>query len=188
MNYTYIEPSLVFSDSNTPVDSSGPGVIIMLLSPTTRKTTNLISNPRVSLLVHDWVSHRPSTSFTDPTNATPSSPGGQQPSSLAELLLNLNSSSISTHSHTIRGYARIIEANSEEEKYYKQKHVEGNRGEENSCYIEGDEDSRVVVVDVEGGRVADWHGGVNDWGHSDGGPPTNGSSDPNGTTWLSNGV
>lgn len=197
MNYTYIDPSSVYRPITTTTTTStsttspstttaaGPGVIIMLLSPTTKKSSNLQVNPRVSLLVHDWISHRPSTSYSNASGTSPTS--SNQPSSLAELLQNLNSSSLSTHSHTIRGYARIVEADSEEEKYYRQKHVEGNQGEEVRSYIEGDEGLRVVVVEVEGGRVADWKGGVNDWGLcEENSSSTTGPSGSN-SQWLSNG-
>lgn len=43
MNYTYL-PSSPYSDSP---------VIIMTTNPASRKTTNIIANPNVSLLVHD---------------------------------------------------------------------------------------------------------------------------------------
>ncbi|CRK39460.1 hypothetical protein BN1708_001667 [Verticillium longisporum] len=45
MNYTYL-PSSPFS--------AAP-IIAMTTNPASRKTTNLLSNPNVSLLVHDWV-------------------------------------------------------------------------------------------------------------------------------------
>src|ERR1700730_10422602 len=51
MNYTYL-PTTPFSPHPT---------IIMTTNPSSRKTHNLISNPNVSLLVHDWVSPRPPT-------------------------------------------------------------------------------------------------------------------------------
>lgn len=43
MNYTYL-PSSPYSDSP---------VIIMTTNPASRKTTNIVANPNVSLLVHD---------------------------------------------------------------------------------------------------------------------------------------
>lgn len=176
MSYTYIPPTSIFEQPQEASSNNGggPGKIIMLFSSTTRKHSNISSNPHVSLLVHDWSSHRPSQSTASVapadggfvTGSPPRSPststGGA--SGLALLLQNLNSSSLSTHSHTIRGYAKILEDGSEEERYYRQKHVEGNQGEDLRCFIEGDEGSRVVVVDVEGGRSSDWKGGVTDWG------------------------
>ena len=68
----------------------------------------------------------------------------------------------------------------EEERYYKEMHLDNNtfnEGEESNLwdsregqdgdggrgmYIEGEE-VRVVVVRITDGRVSDWKGGVRDW-------------------------
>ena len=166
MNYTYL-PSTPFSDDPT---------IIMTTNPSSKKTVNLIKNPKVSLLVHDWVSHRPPTR---PTEGSPPRQPGR--SSLATLLLNLNTSELSSISATITGNARILEQGSEEEQWCKEKHTENNTFDDQakeergmfasnqerpeggtSCFIEG-EGVRVVVVPVREGRIADWKGGVKDW-------------------------
>lgn len=92
----------------------------------------MIRNPRVALLVHDWVSHRPPSSSTTTTTRTDHPPSTQQAataaprSSLASLLLNLNTSALSSISATINGIATLIEAGTEQETYFKQKHIENN--------------------------------------------------------------
>ncbi|KAI9701684.1 MAG: hypothetical protein M1820_006312 [Bogoriella megaspora] len=182
----------------------------MTTNPSSRKTLNLLQNPSVSLLVHDWVSHRaptatlPSTSshrhqrpasppspsspseVSPNTNGAPLSPqhpstttttgggggGGPHRSSLANLLLNLNSSSLSSISATINGTAELVEPGTRQEAWLKQRHLEnhmlpeGGMGEEGDggrgCFIEGEE-VRVVVVGIRDGRIADWKGGVRDW-------------------------
>lgn len=174
MNYTYL-PS-------TPFDPTP--VIIMTTNPSSKKTLNLINNPRVSLLVHDWVSHRPPTRAPDPTREGSPPPQATR-SSLASLLLNINTSALSSISATINGRARIVEWGSEEERWCKEKHLENNtfgdqaREEQGffgatqnagasegdggaSCFIEGEE-VRVVLVGIKEGRIADWKGGVKDW-------------------------
>ena len=174
MNYTYL-PSTPFHPHP---------VIIMTTNPTSKKTLNLISNPRVSLLVHDWVSHRPPTRAPD-LEREGSPPPQATRSSLASLLLNINTSALSSISATINGVAHFIEQGSEEEKWCKERHLENNtfgdqaREERGlfgtapnaaategdggaSCYIEGEE-VRVVLVRVKEGRIADWKGGVKDW-------------------------
>ena len=176
MNYTYL-PSTPFEPHPT---------IIMTTNPSSKKTLNLINNPRVSLLVHDWVSHRPPTTRAPDPDREGSPPSRATRSSLASLLLNMNTSALSSISSTINGVARLIEQGSAEEKWCKERHLENNtfgdqareeRGffgatqnaraiEEGdggaSCFIEGEE-VRVVLVRVKGGRVADWKGGVKDW-------------------------
>ncbi|KAJ6009333.1 hypothetical protein N7522_004349 [Penicillium canescens] len=167
MSYTYL-PS-------TPYDPHP--TIIMTTNPASRKTNHLLSNPRVSLLVHDWVSHRP------PTRATTGDREGSPPpaatrSSLASLLLNLNTSALSSISTTICGEARFLEAGSDEESWCKNRHLENNTFEEEEINLFGqqqrdpnarrpsvsiDTDVRVVTVRVTEGRIADWKGGVRDW-------------------------
>lgn len=173
MNYTYL-PSTPFNPNP---------VIIMTTNPTSKKTINLINNPRVSLLVHDWVSHRPPTRTPDPTREGSPPPQATR-SSLASLLLNMNTSALSSISATINGEAVMVGAGSEEEKWCKERHLENNTfGDQameerglfgtspqaptegdggTNCYIEGAE-VRVVLVHVKEGRIADWKGGVKDW-------------------------
>jgi len=174
MNYTYL-PSTPFSPHPT---------IIMTTNSASKKTLNLINNPRVSLLVHDWVSHRPPTRAPDPAREGSPPPQATR-SSLASLLLNINTSALSSISTTINGVARLVEQGSEEESWCKEKHLENNTfGDQareelglfgsapnaatiegdggGSCFIEGEE-VRVVVVRVKEGRIADWKGGVKDW-------------------------
>ncbi|KAG4443908.1 hypothetical protein IFR05_000548 [Cadophora sp. M221] len=173
MNYTYL-PSSPYSTSPT---------IVMTTNPSSKKTLNLVSNPNVSLLVHDWVSHRPPTTSNrrgSGGSRTGSPPPEASRSSLASLLLNLNTSAMSSISATINGTAKIVERGTDEETYYKEMHLDNNTFSEGAegegapnfwgetqdggreMYIEGEE-VRVVVVRITDGRVSDWKGGVRDW-------------------------
>ncbi|KAM0439561.1 hypothetical protein ACHAPT_000652 [Fusarium lateritium] len=166
MNYTYL-PSSPYS--NYPV-------IIMTTNPASRKTINLVANPNVSLLVHDWISHRPPTHGR---RLSGGSPGPEHRSSLASLLLNLNTSQLSSISATIGGAARLVPSGTEEEQYYRQQHLENNTFEEvdmqrfqqnngdvqdggRNCFVAGEE-VRVVSVDIRDVRISDWKGTVRDW-------------------------
>ncbi|TGO32069.1 hypothetical protein BHYA_0358g00060 [Botrytis hyacinthi] len=159
MNYTYL-PSTPWSPYPT---------IIMTTNPSSKKTHNLLENPHVSLLVHDWVSHRPPTG--NRATSPPRNAGGR--SSLAEMLIGLNTSAISSISATINGEARIVERGGEEEKWLREKHLENcvflgeegvraGEGDGGRVFVEGEE-VRVVSVKVGDGRVSDWKGAVRDW-------------------------
>jgi hypothetical protein len=177
MNYTYLQ--------QTPYCSTP--IIIMTTPPSSRKTLNLADNPLVSLLVHDWVSHRPPT-LSQPGRAPSPTRGGPRQGSLAELLLGINSASLSRISTNINGVAEIVPHGSEQEAWYKEQHLANNTfepsedtastspvgsglwGQEETregdggtrCYVEGEE-VRVVVVKIKDGRIADWKGQVRDW-------------------------
>ncbi|CCX04947.1 hypothetical protein FPQ18DRAFT_349305 [Pyronema domesticum] len=148
MNYTYI-PSNPFD-----LPAEGKPVIVLTIQPSAKKIANLQANPRVSLLVHDWVSHRTSFSAEAP----------QQPqSSLASLLSNLNSAALSSISATLFGYAHLIESGTEEEKYYRKVHTENcTAAGESMCYL-NEESTRIAVVAISWARVADHKGSVKDW-------------------------
>ncbi|KAF2643438.1 pyridoxamine phosphate oxidase-like protein, partial [Massarina eburnea CBS 473.64] len=115
MNYTYL-PATPYSPHPT---------IIMTTPPASRKTHNLESNPLVSLLVHDWVSHRPPTLSQPGRSPSPSRPNPRS-GSLAELLLGMNTASLSRISTTINGLAQIVPGGSEEEAWYKAQHLANN--------------------------------------------------------------
>lgn len=181
MNYTYL-PSSPYSSTPT---------IIMTTPPSSRKTLNVQDNPRVSLLVHDWISHRPPTLSQPGRSPSPSRPG---PGSLAELLLGMNTASLSRISTNINGLAEIVPRGSEAEAWYKAQHLANNTfgtsedsyssspvggglwrglGQDGDtetregdggtrCYVEGEEVC-VVVVKIKDGRIADWKGQVRDW-------------------------
>lgn len=172
MSYTYL-PSTPFDPHPT---------IIMTTNPSSRKTNHLLINPRVSLLVHDWVSHRPPLRASNPGERDGSPPPAATRSSLAGLLLNLNTSALSSISTTIAGTARFLEPGSEEERWCKERHLENNTFEEEEMNLSGlrqqqsaeaagqrcpsltvDDSARVVTVRVREGRIADWKGGVRDW-------------------------
>ncbi|KAL8386809.1 hypothetical protein RB595_010370 [Gaeumannomyces hyphopodioides] len=172
MSYTYLPESPFSQDP----------VIVMTTNAASKKTNNLLANPAVSLLVHDWVSHRPPNA----RRMSGGSPGPEHRSSLANLLLNLNTSSISSISATINGSARLADAGSDEERYYRQQHLENNTFDADAggvasslfaaangaapdvdsaarpSFVDG-EDVRVVVVAIKDVRISDWKGAVRDW-------------------------
>lgn len=168
----------------------------MTTPPSSRKTHNLESNPLVSLLVHDWISHRPPT-LNQPGRSPSPARSVPRSGSLAELLLGMNTASLSRISTTINGTAELLPFRSEQESWYKAQHLAnntfGSNGETNEvsspvdggfwandsrtpatvpgdsegdggtkCYVEDDE-VRVVVVRISGGRTADWRGQTRDW-------------------------
>jgi hypothetical protein len=166
MSYTYL-PSTPFSPRPT---------IIMTTLPSSQKTSNLLCNPRVSLLVHDWSSHRTPTLGTADLMST-SPERGSGTSALARLLYNLNSASLSRISVNINGMARVLEEGSDEEQWYRARHKEHNHlqmaqgpsfdqqngaSEGAGAYIEAEE-GRTVVVDIHDGRISDVKGAIRDF-------------------------
>lgn len=176
MNYTYLP--------TTPYTPDRP-TIVMTTNPASKKTTNLQSNPNVSLLVHDWVSHRPPT--TQRRMSGTGAAVSPSRSSLATLLLDLNTAAMSSISATINGSARLVQPDTDEEKFYRKAHLENNTFEGDGgatsgfnpfgqiastsgaaedggreCFVAGEE-VRVIVVDIKDVRISDWKGNVKDW-------------------------
>jgi len=168
MNYTYL-PSHPFP--NSTILPNGP-TIVMTTNPVSKKTSNLLSNPHVSLLVHDWVSTRPPSTATSDRERSPT--GGPR-SSLAAMLMQMNSTAVSSISATINGEARVLLTGTDEERWCKEQHLAANTFAESNAdrlvspgdggrgsYIE-DTEARVVIVRIKDGRISDWKGGVRDW-------------------------
>ncbi|KAF2834267.1 hypothetical protein M501DRAFT_1035451 [Patellaria atrata CBS 101060] len=174
MNYTYL-PSTPWSSQPT---------IIMTTPPSSQKTSNLFENPRVSLLVHDWVSHRPPTLSAVEGGSPIGRATSPARSSLHNLLAGFNSAALSRISVTINGLAEILEAGGEIEKWCKSRHLENNTfegdggaGFGSSLFGGGQEELgdggrgswvepeevRVVVVKIKDGRISDWKGGLKDF-------------------------
>ncbi|KAI7151587.1 hypothetical protein KC349_g9397 [Hortaea werneckii] len=124
MNYTYL-PTHPFTPHTTQLPLAGP-LIIMTSNPSSKKTLNLLQNHNVSLLVHDWVSSRP-PHLTDTTGERERSPtGGARASSLANMLMQMNSAAVSSISATMNGEAMVLEAGTEEERWCREQHLLNN--------------------------------------------------------------
>ncbi|KAF2786646.1 hypothetical protein K505DRAFT_330216 [Melanomma pulvis-pyrius CBS 109.77] len=190
MNYTYLPRSKF---------DTGP-IIIMSTPMASRKTHNMLNNPVVSILVHDWVSHRAPTLSQPAMIPHPEmaphpaiSPHHVPPAhsqGLAELLLGMNTACLSRISSTINGIAEVVPSGSDEEAVYKALHVDHNcfesddaaiwaaspavglwgydqsvlRGmdDSNRCFMD-DKETRVVVVRIIDGKIADLKGEVRNW-------------------------
>ncbi|OQO00716.1 hypothetical protein B0A48_13207 [Cryoendolithus antarcticus] len=190
MNYTYL-PSHPFASSTQLPPPSSPS-ILMTSNPSSKKTSNLLSNPQVSLLVHDWVSTRPPnlSSGNERDRSPEGRPGGGQGrSSLASMLMQMNSTAVSSISATINGTAIVLDPGSEEEKWCREQHLANNTFQESeqdaggfgaslervesgdggrASYVSG-EDVKVVVVRIRDGRISDWKGGLSDFRLREGG-------------------
>lgn len=189
MSYTYL-PSHPY---DTPALPPGP-LVIMTSNPASKKTLNLLQNPAVSLLVHDWVSSRtPNVTAGWPATEQERSPAGARNSStLATMLMQMNSAAVSSISATINGEAVVLPNGSAEELWCKEQHLLHNAFETTTAAADGnsethpghqilgtspmqtrregfgasyiaDQDVRVVVVRIRDGRISDWKGGVKDF-------------------------
>lgn len=168
MNYTYL-PSTPFR--------SHPTIILTTPPPaSSKKTANLAANPAVSLLVHDWVSHRPPTLSSSPElqpaaadatadgssairvrSTSPSRRAAGGSNSLASLLLGMNTAALSRISVTLNGEACLLAEGSEEATWCKARHRENNTFE---C-------GNTIGNGIFGGNAAEGGGGSD--GDGDGG-------------------
>jgi hypothetical protein len=226
MNYTYLPPN------TTPYNSQRP-IILLTTAASSTKTSFLRENPRVALLVHDWVQPRPRRTSLVASDSGNGLEGGQEPSTptgearastLATYLQSLNSSSLSSISTSIDGTARFITPGTEQDLYFRKRHLdnntfsdpadiydpsrgaEGGEGQDGEAWLPrqgstsnlgalrsisgGDErdgppargaalapiqsrgqggeadqgeDLVMVVVEIIGGKIADWEGQTRNW-------------------------
>ncbi|KAK9379597.1 uncharacterized protein V2V93DRAFT_373139 [Kockiozyma suomiensis] len=142
MNYTYLPEG-----SALPYESDA--VIIVTTERHTKKFFNITANPRVSILVHDWVSKQTST--------TPSSAG---PNGLTQFLLSMNQAELSSISATLNGIARIV-TDPTEEKFFKDRLLASNPSDART-FIDA-EDVALIAIKVSSARVVDNDNNVVKW-------------------------
>lgn len=133
MNYTYVE------------DATEPEVILTTRT-NTKKFANVSANPKVSLLVHGFGTHRQLDN---------------EGSSLNQFLLNLNQSALESISATLNGHATVLEGPDAEA--YKTKHCASNP-EEAQCFIMNPEIA-VILVRITSCRTSDQQDHVERWGN-----------------------
>ncbi|EPX72837.1 pyridoxamine 5'-phosphate oxidase [Schizosaccharomyces octosporus yFS286] len=114
--------------------------IILTTGENSKKTFNISSNPRVSLLVHDWTTNRQEAD--------------QDASSLCSLLYKMNQAQCSTTSVSLNGLATILPRGSEEEMFFRNKHIHTNDQGSTKQYVES-EGFRVVKVKLQSARISD---------------------------------
>ncbi|KAK9469349.1 hypothetical protein V1512DRAFT_256052 [Lipomyces arxii] len=138
MNYTYIPKG-----SALPYEDAA--VIVLTTERHTKKFFNVTNNPRVSILVHDWVSKQ-----ADPTSSA----------GLTQFLVSMNQAELSSISATLNGKARIV-TDDDEAKFFKAKQLESNPSDARP-FIDAD-DIAVIVVKVSSARVADVENNIVNW-------------------------
>lgn len=154
MNYIYVPSSDTYAESDKSDD-----YIVFATLDNTEKYENILVNPTVSLLFHDWVTAKnlslrkhslSETPATDPSQATTT--GVPQSSKLLNLLQELNQAELFQMSATIRGHGTIINPTSEESKHYKDLLLRTNP--DAHCFILSDK-TVIVKVKIESAKVTD---------------------------------
>lgn len=129
MNYTLIGPG--------PYEDQ-----ILLSTPKdTKKYTNITSNPKVSILIHDWT-----TSVEDV--------------SILSLIENLNKNEIGDVSVTLDGHVtKTVDENDEDFEKFKELHLEVNPGAR--AFVNGNTAFILVKIDVS--KVSDSNNNVEEY-------------------------
>lgn len=145
MNYTYY--------------SNNSDYYIIITTPKgTTKYENIVSNPNVSLLVHDWISAKTTESEPELNGNS-----GRRRNSLYELLTNLNKTEISSVSVMINGKAKVVDPKEDTESFnfYKSLHKNNELIDEQQSknYIESD-DCALVLIKIENIKVTDTNDNV----------------------------
>ena len=160
MNYTYVPCDKTFKTNPPDKDC----YIIFATFDNTEKYINILNNPVVSLLFHDWITannlsvkKRTLSRSATPQNDGASTPAivsstPQHPSKLLNLLQQLNQAELNEMSATIRGHAIPLKPNSEESNYYKDILLRTNPDAD--VFING-ENTVIVKVRIESAKVTD---------------------------------
>ncbi|AMD20406.1 HDL338Wp [Eremothecium sinecaudum] len=151
MNYTYFPPHKAYNQQ------AGAHYIIFPVMMDSNKYHNIVENPKVSVLIHDWVTAKKlSLNKTSVPNTPNLQPTENQevlaPSKLLNLLEELNQAELSQMSGTLRGLAEVVDPQSEESSFYQKALLKANPDAQ--CFIEG-ENIAIVKVQIQGATVSD---------------------------------
>lgn len=143
MNYVYVPSDETFK----PKKDSSDDYIIFATFEDSDKYQNMLSNPSISLLFHDWIaannlSMMKHNLFEKKSNA----------SKLENFLQELNQTELNQISATITGKAEIINPLTEESSYYKKLLLRANPDAD--VFILG-ENTAVVKVKMQRAKVTD---------------------------------
>ena len=150
MNYTYIPPHKAFHEKG-----SNNHFVVFATSKRSQKYENIAVNPKVSLLIHDWVTAKKLSLRKTSVSNTPvpgSNESEEHPSRLLNLLQELNQAELSQMSATLSGIATVIDPSSEESSYYQHELLITNPDAD--CYIKGD-DIVIIKVQVLNAKISD---------------------------------
>ncbi|KAG8202713.1 hypothetical protein GWM34_02344, partial [Candida africana] len=140
MNYTFVRQG----DDN---------VVIVSTPRKTTKFENMLSNPNVSLLIHDWISVKNTAgqSLEEPS-ASP------KRNSLYELLANFNRNELSRVSVMLDGEAKILDktVDGKDFDFYKSLHLNNSKIDHAQVknYIEND-DNALIIIRITNCKVTD---------------------------------
>ncbi|GMM55694.1 pyridoxal 5'-phosphate synthase [Maudiozyma humilis] len=144
MNYIYVAPSVTYGSS------TANDYIIFAMSESSDKFMNILTNPTVSMLFHDWVAANNLSIRKHDINNSHSADA--QSKRLANLLDELDDAELNQISATIQGEAELINPLGPESKYYKGLLLHANPDAD--VFIEGS-DTVLVKVRMLGAKVVD---------------------------------
>lgn len=140
MNYTY------YKNGDTHE-------VIISTPKTTTKYENMVHNPKVAILVHDWMSVK---SKDDQLSG--------RRNSLYEMLANINKNELGRVSVMMVGSAEIVDTNLQAYLFYKLLHRNNSQIDESQVknYIEDDQ-TAIVVIKVLSCKVTDTDNNVSEY-------------------------
>lgn len=150
MDYVYLNKDELFPSQNLKAAGSKEcpkdlqsSFIVFAVDNTATNFHNIQKNPKVSILIHDWVTAKLNSKEK----------GDHHHSSLLKMLHSLNHSELSTISVTLSGDAIIIDSSNEAmTKFYKQKLL--NDYQESKVFIEG-KDKVIILIRIHHYKVVD---------------------------------
>ncbi|GMM36940.1 pyridoxal 5'-phosphate synthase [Saccharomycopsis crataegensis] len=154
MNYAYMNQSELHPTHQQINSSPQTSYIIFSVNKSATNFENIKINPKVSILIHDWVTAKSTLSETETPRGTSST---TDISPLLKLLQNMNQSELSTISVTLNGEAILVEDNADAENYYKELLLKSYP--DSKIFIEGD-NNVIIMIEVRNVKIVDTQNNV----------------------------
>lgn len=139
MNYTFIEPQNDNTSERCQLLQTAQNLILVATPKNTKKYENLSKNGKVSVLLHDWVTHS-------------SSQGNEH--SVLRLLQSINQSEVGELSVTLDGHVvkSLDDVKSDEYQFFKDLHLKKNP--DAKAFVEGD-NTAFILIQIDESKVSD---------------------------------
>lgn len=152
MHYIFVSSAETFHKHEYGIDSDRNDYIIFTVFEKSVKFRNVIENPNVALLFHDWITAKNLTLRKKSIHDENCSSGQAGSTKLNDFLRDLNQNELNQVSATVNGIADIVDPDSEESTYYRRLLLKANPDAD--IFILG-EDTAIIKVKIHKIKVSD---------------------------------
>ncbi|EHN01026.1 YLR456W-like protein [Saccharomyces cerevisiae x Saccharomyces kudriavzevii VIN7] len=164
MHYIFVSASEIFDKQKGSIDTDHNDYIIFTVFEESVTFSNVIGNPNVALLFHDWITAKNLTLRKKSIHSENCPIVQSESTRLNDFLGDFNQSELNQMSATANGIADIVDPDSEESTYYRRLLLTANPDAD--IFILG-EDTAIIKVTIQKIKVSDMENNTSVYGQTE---------------------